>query len=71
MWPNWPKLASLTKKTWHFKCLQFCECVHCSQGSFLLESIYMRNRKLSQNNHQRIFLNKSSGIFKHVFEDNC
>ena len=39
MRPNWPKLASLAQKTWHFSYFQFCECVHCSQGSFLLESI--------------------------------
>ena len=33
---------SLAQKTWHFSCFQFCECVHCSQWSFLLESIYLK-----------------------------
>ena len=40
MWPDWQKLlTSLAQKTWHFICFQFCECGHCSQGSFLLESV--------------------------------
>ena len=29
------------QKTWHFSCCQFCECVPCSQGWFLLECKYL------------------------------
>ena len=41
MRPNWPKLACLTQKTWHCSCFRFCDGVHYSIGSFLLESIYV------------------------------
>ena len=39
MKPYWPKLARLAQENRHFGCFQICQCVHCSQGSFLLESI--------------------------------
>ena len=39
MRPIWPKLARLSEKTKYFNCIQFCECIPCSQGSFLLESV--------------------------------
>ena len=49
-------LACLAQKTWHFGSFQFCECVHCSQGPFLLESVYVDRQGPDQPAQIRTFL---------------
>ena len=36
---NWPKLAIRSRKLGSSAVFSFYECVHCFQGTFLLESI--------------------------------
>ena len=38
---DWPELVSLAQKTCHVKLFSVCECDHCSQGTFRLQSIQL------------------------------